>query len=149
MITKGMYSSNSPIWETPQWLFDEYNKTYNFNIDVCALPENAKCKEYFTPEKDGLTCVWKGNVWMNPPYGSEIKKWVKKASEESNKGNCTVVSLLPARTDTRWFHDYIYMGININIHFIKGRLKFGNSKNSAPFPSMIVIFNSLEQTKSV
>ncbi len=136
MITSGLMSSNSDRWETPQKLFDELNQKYNFEIDVCALPENAKCKKYFTPEVDGLSQEWRGTCWMNPPYGHEIGKWMKKAYESSRNG-ATVVCLVPARTDTAWWHDYAMKG---DIEFIRGRLKFGNSKNSAPFPSAIVVF---------
>ena len=136
MITSGLMSSNSDRWETPQKLFDELNQKYNFEIDVCALPENAKCENYFSPEVDGLKQDWTGVCWMNPPYGREIGKWMKKALESSRNG-ATVVCLVPARTDTAWWHDYAMKG---EIEFIRGRLKFGNSKNSAPFPSAIVVF---------
>ena len=136
MINKGLFTSNTPEWETPQDLFNELNKEFNFVLDVCATKENAKCKRYFTKEDNGLEQVWDiiGCNWMNPPYGREINKWVEEASQY------WTVCLLPARTDTRWFHDYIYNKPNVEIRFIKGRLKFGGSKNSAPFPSMIVIF---------
>lgn len=138
MINQGLFTSNTDQWETPQWLFDEYNSKYNFALDVCALPENAKCRRYFTPETDGLKQEWGGYCWMNPPYGRRIAEWVKKAYEESRKG-ATVVCLLPSRTDTKWWHDYCMKG---EIKFLRGRLKFGNSKNSAPFPSAIVIFRN-------
>ncbi len=131
------FLSKTDLWSTPQDFFDKYNKIYNFNLDVCANSENAKCKKYFTIDDDGLSQKWNGNCWMNPPYGREIGKWIKKAFEESLKGS-VIVCLLPARTDTKWFHEYCVKG---QIEFIKGRLKFGNSKNSAPFPSMVVIFN--------
>lgn len=134
------YSSNTDKWETPQEFFNEINERYSFTLDVYALPENAKCERYFTPDEDGLKQSWKGEVcWMNPPYGREIGKWVKKAYEEAQKG-CVVVALLPARTDTRWFHDWIYMMYAVDVEFIKGRLKFGGSKDNAPFPNMIVEF---------
>lgn len=100
--------------------------------------KNAKCDEYFTKEQDGLLEPWYGRVWCNPPYGKGVKKWVRKAYEYGINGGFTVM-LLPARTDTTWFHDYIYN--KADIRFIKGRLKFGDSKNAAPFPSMIVIFD--------
>jgi phage N-6-adenine-methyltransferase len=137
MNKKTMFSSATDLWETPHELFDQLNDIYKFNLDVCAVPDNAKCKEYFTPEIDGLKQKWKGSCFMNPPYGREIGKWVKKAYEESQRG-VTVVCLLPSRTDTKWFHDFCIKG---DITFIKGRLKFGGCKNSAPFPSMIVVFN--------
>ena len=143
MNTDVMFSSKTDEWETPQDLFDELNREFGFALDVCALPENAKCDLFFTPKTDGLSQSWKGHMcWMNPPYGREIGKWVKKAYEESQRG-ATVVCLLPARTDTRWFHEYCTKG---EIRFIKGRLKFSGCKNSAPFPSMIVIFRRREVT---
>lgn len=140
MITKGMMTSKTDLWETPQDFFEKLNERYNFDLDVCALPENAKVQNFYTPETDGLKQEWKGTCWMNPPYGREINKWVQKAYEEANKNDSTIVALLPARTDTRWFHDWIYMMYGVEVEFIKGRLKFGGSKNSAPFPSMIVVF---------
>jgi site-specific DNA-methyltransferase (adenine-specific) len=137
------FSSKTPEWETPQNLFDQLNNEFGFLLDVCATDENAKCDTYFTKKNNGLTNDWKyfGPIcWMNPPYGREISKWIQKASEESKRG-CQIVSLLPARTDTRWFHDFIYQKENVEIRLLKGRLKFGNAKYNAPFPSMIVIFN--------
>lgn len=139
MNTAVMFSSATDLWATPQWLFDDFNAEFGFTLDACALPSNAKCAKYFTPEVDGLAQDWGGEVvWCNPPYGREIGKWVKKCAEESKKNNTTVVALLPARTDTRWFHEYIYH--KAEVVFLRGRLKFGDAKNSAPFPSMIVIF---------
>lgn len=131
------FSSKTDLWATPQDFFDELNKEFGFELDVCALPENAKCEKYFTPEDDGLKQEWTGVCWMNPPYGREIGKWMKKAYESSLRNDTTVVCLVPARTDTRWFHDFAMKG---EIRFIKGRLKFGGSKNSAPFPSAVIIF---------
>lgn len=133
-----LFSSKSVIWETPQDLFDKLNEEFHFDLDVCALPENAKCEKYYTPEDDGLSQPWNGVCWCNPPYGKTIGKWVQKAYETFAEEG-TVVMLLPARTDTKWFHEYIYN--KAEIRFIKGRLKFGNSKNAAPFPSMIVVFD--------
>lgn len=133
------------MWETPLNLFDELNREFNFDLDPCATPENAKCERYFTLADNGLTQNWGGlNVFCNPPYGREIYTWVKKCYEESKKPGTTVVMLIPARTDTRYFHDFIYHKAK-EIRFIRGRLKFGNAKNSAPFPSMIVIFQDTEQ----
>jgi phage N-6-adenine-methyltransferase len=136
-----LFSSKKEEWETPIDLFVQLNNEFHFDIDVCALPENAKCKKYYTPETNGLTAEWKGNCWCNPPYGKKISLWVEKAYNESKKG-ATVVMLLPSRTDTKWFHTYIYK--KAEIRFIKGRLKFGNAQNAAPFPSMIVIFKKGE-----
>ena len=150
MNTELRFSSASDMWETPQWLFDELNKEFKLILDVCATRENTKCKSYFDEEVDGLKQSWQllNNYacWMNPPYGRDIYKWVKKAYEESRKG-VTVVCLLPSRTDTRYFHNYIWDKEShqpkpgVKIRFLKGRLKFGNATNSAPFPSMIVIFS--------
>lgn len=130
------FSSKTDCWETPQWLFDDLDKVFRFTLDVCATAENAKCPLYFTPEQDGLSREWTGVCWMNPPYGRKIKFWIQKAWEESQKGS-TVVCLVPARTDTGWWHDYCMKG---KIRFLRGRLKFGGAKNSAPFPSAIVVF---------
>ena len=137
MDTRVMFSSNTDLWETPHEFFEELNDEFNFTLDVCALPENAKCAQYYTPEEDGLSQPWTGVCWCNPPYGREIGKWVERAYGQTLQGTTTVM-LLPARTDTRWFHNYIYH--NAEVRFIRGRLKFGNSNNSAPFPSMVVIF---------
>ena len=143
---KLMFSSKTALWETPQDLYDELNKEFHFTLDVCALPENAKCKNYYTPEQNGLVQPWEGVVWCNPPYGRGIDQWVCRALLSCNNGT-TVVMLLPVRTDTKWFHEYIYNRSNVEIRFIKGRLKFGNSNNSAPFPSMLVIFSKCEKIK--
>ena len=134
------FSSKTDLWSTPQDFFEELNRKYNFNLDPCATNENAKCKRFFTKDDDGLSQEWKGRVFCNPPYGRVLKDWVKKCFEEFSNGNAEIVALLiPARTDTRYFHEYIYKKKDVEIQFIKGRLKFGNSKNSAPFPSMLVI----------
>lgn len=136
-----MFSSKTDMWATPQDFFDKLNEEFNFTVDVCAIPENAKCDKFFTPEMNGLKQEWQGVCWCNPPYGREIGKWVEKAYIASTFG-ATVVMLLPARTDTKWFHEYIYT--KAEIRFIKGRLKFGNSKTAAPFPSMVVIYRNEE-----
>lgn len=133
-----IFSSKSDEWSTPQSLFDELNAEFNFDLDPCATEDNHKCNKYFTLENDGLSQKWGGcRVFCNPPY-SQIDKWVEKAFRETRNDNTIVVMLIPSRTDTRYFHNYIYQ--RAEIRFVKGRLKFGDSKNSAPFPSMIVIF---------
>jgi site-specific DNA-methyltransferase (adenine-specific) len=133
-----MYSSKSNEWATPQEFFDKLNAEFQFNLDPCATDENHKCNKYFTRETDGLSQNWGGyRVFCNPPY-SDIGKWVEKAFREGHKDNTIVVMLIPARTDTKYFHDYILH--RSEIRFVKGRLKFGEGKNSAPFPSMVVIF---------
>ena len=137
-ISKALYSNNSDEWSTPQHIFDALNAEFGFDLDPCATDKNHKCAEYYTIEQDGLQKMWGGRrVFCNPPY-SNISDWVEKAFRETRNDNTLVVLLIPARTDTRYFHDYI--NNRAEIRFIKGRLKFGDSKNSAPFPSMIVIF---------
>ena len=136
-LNKGMFTSSSNEYSTPQKLFDELNKVYNFTLDPCATKENAKCKVFYTKEDDGLSKEWYGRVFMNPPYGRIIGLWIKKAYDEVIKGNVEiVVCLLPARTDTRWFQDYCLKSKDIT--WIRGRVKFNG--NPAPFPSCIVIF---------
>lgn len=137
--TKVLYSSKEEKWATPQDFFDKLNDEFHFTLDAAASPNNAKCANYFTEEQDGLAQSWEGHtVWCNPPYCRKTGLWVKKAYEEHQRTGCTVVMLLPSRTDVRWFHDYI-LG-KAEIRFIKGQLKFGGSKNSAPFASIVVIY---------
>ena len=138
MFNKSLFSSRSDNWETPQEVFDYWNNIYQFNVDVCADEHNHKCPFYYSKEDDGLTKDWFGSVWCNPPYGKDISKWIEKAYNEWKDNGTDVVMLLPSRTDTKWFHNYILPFCEIV--FIKGRLKFNNSKTSAPFPSMIAIF---------
>ena len=138
-INEGMFTSNTDLWETPQDFFDKMNEEFHFELDVCASHDNAKCKLYFTTENNGLEQNWNEwgkTFWMNPPYGRGIGAWVKKAYESSLQG-ATVVCLLPARTDTKWWHDYCMKG---EIRLVRGRLKFGGSKWNAPFPNAVVIF---------
>ena len=135
-----MFSSKDDKWSTPQDFYDELNAEFGFTLDPCADEFNHKCNKYFTEGDDGLLQDWGGEiVFCNPPYGKAIKDWVRKAYIEGCKPNTTVVLLIPARTDTAYFHDYIYHEAK-EIRFIRGRLKFGNSKNAAPFPSMVVIY---------
>jgi phage N-6-adenine-methyltransferase len=136
VLNKSLFSSESVEWETPQHLFDIINKNFNFTLDVCASINNHKCSNYFTIKENGLIQSWHGNCWMNPPYGREIINWMKKAYEES-QNTAKVICLVPARTDTKWWFNYAMKG---QILFIRGRLKFGGQKNSAPFPSAIVLF---------
>ena len=129
------FSSATDLHATPQDFFDKLDAEFGFTLDVCANDQNHKCLNYFTPEQDGLKQEWQGVCFMNPPYGREISKWMKKANEAAKNG-ATVVCLVPARTDTAWWHDYAIMH---EIRFIRGRLKFGDAKNSAPFPSAVVV----------
>lgn len=157
-----MFSAESVEWETPQIIFDYLDNIYRFTLDPCCHKKTAKCKKFYTKQDDGLSKSWKGEtVFMNPPYGREISKWIMKAWEESEMDDITIVCLVPARTDTKWWHNYCMFADKIT--FIKGRLKFNKWKyvytssgkryinivdtNSAPFPSAIVVFNgSLSRT---
>ena len=137
MINNGMMSSCTNEWATPKSFYNELDKEFHFTLDPCSTDENCKCKKHFTKQENGLLQDWSRNtVFCNPPYGRELVKWVKKASEEAEKG-ATVVMLIPARTDTAYFHDYIYK--KHEVRFVRGRLHFNESKQSAPFPSMVVI----------
>ena len=140
MNTDVMWSSKSCNWSTPQDFFDKLNEEFHFTLDPCADEHNHKCDKYYTIEQDGLKQDWSGEtVFCNPPYGRVLSKWVKKCFQEVYAGNCRcAVMLIPARTDTRWFHDWIYN--RSEVRFVKGRLKFGKEKNNAPFPCMVVVF---------
>ena len=132
------FSSKSNEWTTPIDFYNQLNKEFNFTLDPCCTKDNAKCNKFYTKDDDGLSKDWSNEiVFMNPPYGREIKHWIKKAYDESLKG-ALVVCLIPARTDTAYWHDYCMKG---TIKFIRGRLKF-SKKNSAPFPSAVVIFGN-------
>ena len=132
------FSSASDNWSTPQDLFDFYDRIYHFTLDPASTDENAKTEKHYTISDNGLNHSWEGEtVWLNPPYGKEISQWLKKAYEEGQKENTIVVCLLPARTDTTWFHEYCTKG---SIEFLRGRVKFSGQKNNAPFASMIVTF---------
>ncbi len=131
------FSSNTDSWATPQDFFNGLDMEFGFDLDPCATLDNAKCDVFYSSEQDGLKQDWKqSTVFMNPPYGRVIKDWMKKAYESSMYG-ATVVCLVPARTDTHWWHNYAMKG---EIRLLRGRLKFGNAKNSAPFPSAVVVF---------
>ena len=134
------FSSIKQDWSTPWEFFKAQEESYGpFDLDVCATTENSKCLNFYTPEQDGLNQPWVGRCWMNPPYGRGIEHWVKKATEEVQKQAECVVCLLPARTDTAWWHNYVERHA-VSIVFIRGRITFEGAKNSAPFPSAIVIF---------
>lgn len=139
MTRQYIMKSQTSEWATPQLVFDDLNREFDFSVDVASTAENAKCEKFYTKSEDGLSQDWTGEtVWCNPPYGREIGDWVKKAATSK----CNTVMLLPSRTDVRWFHKYVYG--KAEIRFIKGRLKFGGAKDNAPFPSMIVIFLNCE-----
>jgi phage N-6-adenine-methyltransferase len=141
VMTPGMYSSATEEWETPMDTFlaldDEFG---GFDLDVCATDQNYKVPHYYTKEDDGLKQLWLGKCWMNPPYGRVIGQWMRKAYLSSLDG-ATVVCLVPARTDTAWWHDWAMKG---EVRFIRGRLRFGGHKTGAPFPSAVVIFRPKE-----
>lgn len=142
-INKALLSSNDQTWETPNDFFNELDREFNFNLDPCCVPQTAKCKKFFTPDDDGLKKSWAGyRVFMNPPYGREIGNWIKKAYNETRVPGSLVVALIPARTDTKYFHEYIYKKPGVSVRFLRGRLRFGTAKNTAPFPSMVVIFRA-------
>ncbi|TVL96981.1 MAG: adenine methyltransferase [Candidatus Brocadia sp. WS118] len=145
---KILFSSQSDEWATPLDLYKKLNEEFHFKTDPCTTQDNPLgCEVFYTKERNGLEEHWFGNTFINPPH-SQIKHWVKSARLRQTdyydyhkpRHVGTIVMLIPARTDTKWFHNYIYQKPDVAIRFLKGRLKFGSSKNSAPFPSMIVIF---------
>ena len=144
IINESLFTSRTDEWGTPKNFFDRLHKEFNFTLDPCASGHNAKCEVYYTIEDDGLTKDWRGeSVFCNPPYGRKIAKWVEKCWEESRKSNTLVVMLIPARTDTRYWHEWIFPYAK-EIRFVKGRLKFeggAGNENSAPFPSAVVVFD--------
>lgn len=139
------FSAKSDCWETPQNLFDRLNDEFEFTTDVCAEPHNAKCPHFYTPEVDGLAQVWAGVCWCNPPY-SESAAWIGKAFTMSRDGTI-VVCLIPARTDTRYWHDYVMKADEVRL--VKGRLRFVGGKASAPFPSAVVIFRPTPRLRPI
>jgi phage N-6-adenine-methyltransferase len=135
-VNRGMMTSRTCEWATPLDLFSELDREFQFTLDVCATAENAKCARFFTKAEDGLAQDWGRNTcWMNPPYGSVIGQWMRKAME-SAAGGATVVCLVPARTDTAWWHDFAARG---QVRFLRGRVRF-SGVGPAPFPSAIVVF---------
>lgn len=146
-IADALFSSAKQNWETPQWLFDELNEEFGFELDAAADESNCKCPHFLSEGDDALCFSWAdlvSSVWLNPPYGRGAGEWVRKAHEESQRG-ATVVCLLPARTDTAWFHDHVYG--RADIRFLRGRLKFVGATSPAPFPSMIVVFRPPEEAR--
>lgn len=144
MLNKTLFSSQNTVWATPQDFFDRQAARYGpFDLDVCAVPANAKCRNFISPEQDALRQPWYGVCWMNPPYGKDLGQWILKAWRETClPGHARrVVCLLPARTDTRWWHDYVQK-YAARIEFIRGRLKFEGALHNAPFPSAIVVFGN-------
>jgi phage N-6-adenine-methyltransferase len=137
-----MFSSQTDEWPTPQDFYDQLEAELGpFDLDPAATPENAKCERYFTREDDGLAQHWTGRVFVNPPYGRPLAGWMQKAWESSQNGCEVVVCLVPARTDTRWWHEYAMRG---EVRWVRGRLRFGDAGNSAPFASAVVVFRNAE-----
>ena len=143
-MTAGLFSSRSDEWETPWNLFNALDAEFHFNTDVCANDKNRKCAHFYSKEENGLKQCWRGSCWMNPPYGRVIKDWVEKAYKSTLEKAETVVCLLPARTDTAWWHEFVIPHAS-EIRFLRGRVKFSNSKAGAPFPSAIVVFRKNKQ----
>ena len=140
-----LFSSEKEDWETPLEFFNKLDGEFHFDLDVCASPQNAKCKEFFTKEQNGLEQSWRNRTcWMNPPYGKSIGNWMKKAEEESRLSGALVVCLVPARTDTKWFHDCV-LKAQAEVRFVRGRIKFVGATASAPFPSVVVIFRPVKK----
>ena len=138
-ISNALYSSRSEEWPTPQAFFDELDQEFNFTLDPCATRANAKCRTFFTKRQNGLDQDWgRHRVFCNPPYGRDMRQWARKCFEASRRG-ALVVLLAHARTDTRWFHEWVY-GKAGDIRFVKGRLRFGDGEQSAPFPSLVAVF---------
>lgn len=138
-ISPVLYSSRSEEWPTPQAFFDALDREFRFTLDPCATPTNRKCKTYITKKQNGLERSWhRHRVFCNPPYGRDMGQWARKCFDASCQG-ALVVLLAHARTDTRWFHDWVY-GKAAEIRFVRGRLKFGDGRQSAPFPSLIAVY---------
>ena len=142
-----MFSSKTGEWATPQDFFNKLDWRFGpFDLDPCADPRNTKCLNFFTEAEDGLSKDWSGfTSFVNPPYGRGLDKWIKKGYEESRREETKVVMLIPSRTDTKYWHDYVMRADEV--YFIKGRLKFGDSSNSAPFPSAVVVFDGSHQAQ--
>ena len=143
-LNKGLMTSNSDEWTTPRWLFDRLNERFQFTLDAAATDENHLCPNWYTKERDGLSQSWGyQRTFVNPPY-SQIDKWAEKIACEARMGDALlVVALIPARTDTKWWQQHVATADHV--HFIRGRLRFGDSKNSAPFPSAIAFWFGLER----
>lgn len=140
----GLFSSDTYEWGTPQTFFDQLDREFDFTLDACATPQNAKCVRFFTKRENGLAHPWPGVVWMNPPYGREIALWIEKAYREAQMG-AVVVALVPARTDTRWWHDYVMRAAEVRL--VRGRMNFdgvAEKGHNAPFPNAVVVFRQGE-----
>lgn len=149
-----MLSTGNNNWETPKWFFDRLNKVFGFTLDPCADDTNHKCDQYYTIQDDGLTKNWGGQVvFCNPPYGRRTRNapgqedWIEKCWKECKENHITSVMLIPARTDTKSQHKYIFSNAKY-VCFVKGRLKFGD-KDAAPFPSEVVVFTKQDYDEEI
>lgn len=147
-LNEGLFSSARMDWATPQSFFDLVNAEFGFTLDSAAEAHNAKCASYYDESVDGLSQPWPGVVWCNPPYGRSISKWVEKGWSEAQNG-ATVVMLIPARTDTAYWHDYVMRAAEIRM--VRGRLVFGtgDARANAPFPSALIVFRPGEHVPTV
>lgn len=146
-MNKALLSSKDMSWCTPSDFFEKLDREFHFDLDAAATAKSAKCADYYTPEDDALSKDWGGRrVFCNPPYGRHLHEWVRKAYEESRKPGTLVVMLIPARTDTSYYHEYIFYGKASDVRFLRGRLKFtdedGNARDAAPFPSAVIVWRS-------
>ena len=147
-LNEGMFSSDRPDWATPQAFFDLVDAEFRFTLDAAAEPHNAKCERYYSEADCGLLNEWTGVVWCNPPYGRGIDEWIRKGYESAQAG-ATVVMLIPARTDTAYWHDYVMRAAEIRL--VRGRLVFGTgeARANAPFPSALVVFRPGDHAPTV
>lgn len=150
-MNPALFSSSSEEWATPAAFFAALHAEFGFTLDACATPENAKCERFYSKADNALAQDWTGVVFMNPPYGRQIGEWMHKAWVSAARG-ATVVCLVPSRTDTRWWHEYVepraWGAVTCEVRFIKGRLKFGGAKSGAPFPSAVIIYRPVQITDS-
>lgn len=137
-INRALLSSERTTWETPPELFRKLNDEFRFDLDVCAFPENAKCDRFYCPDVNGLIQEWAGRCWCNPPYGRGIGDWIEKAARSAETTADVVVCLVPARTDTAWWHDWAVKASEIR--FLRGRVRFVGAVSCAPFPSAVLVF---------
>jgi len=140
-INPALYASDKTDWGTPQAFFDRLNAEFHFDLDAAASAENTKCRCFYTKEQNGLLHdwgTWPQSAWCNPPYGRSIGDWIAKAHREARINGVTVVVLIPSRTDTAYWHDYVMRAAEVR--FVRGRLKFEGAPNQAPFPSAVIVF---------
>ena len=148
---KNRFRTENQTWETPDSLFNDLNKEFHFDIDLSASKENTKCKRFISQKEDALKQIWKGKGWLNPPYGggsvNSLKNWVKKSYNETRKKGCLVVMLIPARTNTQWWHKYCMKAKEIR--FIKGRPKFKGNIHGLPQPLALIVFDNTSENPTL